>query len=107
VRVGVNRPTPLTLGYPDEFYVLSRNTRVFRAANQRARVISFAEENLNIGGYLTDEDREMMEGTDFLMVERLGRGRIVLFGEEPNLRCQWPVLHRLLFNAMLVGSAVN
>jgi hypothetical protein len=41
------------------------------------------------------------------MLERRGEGRVVLFGEEPNLRCQWPVLHRLLFNAMLVGHLAS
>jgi hypothetical protein len=107
VKVKVNRPTPLTLGFPEEFYVLSRNTRVFQTMDEGARIVSFAEEDLNIGGYLTDPDREMIEGTDYLMAEKLGRGRLILFGEEPNLRCQWPVLHRLLFNAMLVGSMVN
>jgi hypothetical protein len=107
VKVKVNRSTPLTVGFPKEFYALSRNTRAFKAANERASIVSFAETDLNIGGYLTDPDREMIQGTDYLMADRLGRGRIILFGEEPNLRCQWPVLHRLLFNAMLVGSAVN
>ena len=62
---------------------------------------------LSIGGYLIDADREQIQGSDFVMAERIGRGRVILFGEEPNLRCQWPVLHRLLFNAMLVGGAVN
>jgi hypothetical protein len=47
VRVKVNRRTPLTLGFPDDFYVLSRNTMVFAASQERSRIVSYAE-NLNI-----------------------------------------------------------
>jgi hypothetical protein len=107
VEVKVKRSTPLTVGFPDEFYVLSRNTRLFRARSPQASVISFGGTDLKIAGYLTDADRDKMMGTDYLMVERIGGGRAILFGEEPNLRCQWPVLHRLLFNAILLGRAAN
>lgn len=107
VRVKVKRPSPLTLGYPEEFHALSRNTRIFRARNARNALVSYVEQDLKVGGYLLDGDRDRIAGTDYLMVERLGEGRIILFGEEPNLRCQWPVLHRLLFNAILVGPALR
>ena len=107
VKVKVKRSTPLTIGFPDEFYVLSRNTRAFRARSPQASVISFGGTDLKIAGYLTDADRDKMMGTDYLMMERIGAGRAILFGEEPNLRCQWPVLHRLLFNAILFGRSAN
>jgi len=106
-RVKVKRPTPLTLGYPGELQVLSRNTRTFRARNPRGVLVSYLEQDLKVGGYLPDADRDRIAGTDYIMLERLGEGRIILFGEEPNLRCQWPALHRLLFNAILMGSAVR
>jgi hypothetical protein len=107
VRVKIHRPTPLTLGFPEDFYVLSRNTLVFTARHERSRIVSFAEEDLKVAGHLLEGDRDRIAGSDFLMLERRGEGRVVLFGEEPNLRCQWPVLHRLLFNAMLVGHLAN
>jgi hypothetical protein len=107
VRARVKRPTPLTVGFPQEFTVLSRNTRAYKAKNERSSIVSFAQENLLVAGYLLDPDREKIQGTDYLMAERLGDGRVILFGEEPNLRCQWPVLHRLLFNAVLMGGLVN
>jgi hypothetical protein len=105
VRVKVKRASPLTLGYPEEFHVLSRNTRTFRAKNPRGALVSYLEQDLKLGGYLLDADRDRIAGTDYLMAERLGDGRIILFAEEPNLRCQWPFLHRLLFNAILAGPA--
>jgi hypothetical protein len=107
VRVKVHRPTPLTLGFPEDFYVLSRNTLPFTARQERSRIVSFATEDLKVAGHLLEGDRDRIAGSDFLMLERRGEGRVVLFGEEPNLRCQWPVLHRLLFNAMLVGHLAN
>jgi hypothetical protein len=107
VRVQVTRRTPLTAGYPDVFPVLSRNTRVFHAAGDGTSIAAFAGEDLKVAGYLLDSDRELMAGSDFLMLERLGRGRLILFGEEPNLRCQWPSLHRLILNALLFGGTIR
>ena len=106
VGLQVQRRTPLTIGFPDRFYGLSRNTRLFRAAGPRGAVLRYAEAPL-IAGYLTDPDRDALAGSDYLMTERVGSGRLILFAEEPNLRNQWPVLHRLLFNAILFGPLAD
>lgn len=51
---------------------------------------------------------QLLAGTDPLST-RIRRAVVtyIVPVEEPNLRCQWPVLHRLLFNAILLGRAAN
>jgi hypothetical protein len=108
VRVEVNGSSPLTTGYPDSFHVLSRNTRLFRAGERTAAVLSYADGNdLKLAGHLPAEDAEKIAASDFLMTESLGRGRVIMFAEDPNLRNQWTHLHQLLFNCILFGPLVR
>jgi hypothetical protein len=106
VRLTTTRRTPLTAGFPDRFFGLSRNTRLFRAADPRQAILKYAEQP-HIAGYLTEADGKALAGSDYLIAERVGNGQLILFAEEPNLRNQWPVLHRLLFNAILLGQLAN
>jgi hypothetical protein len=39
--------------------------------------------------------------------EPMGRGRIVLFADDPNYRHLWPSLNRLFLNAVLIGPTVR
>jgi len=108
VRVNANGSSPLTLGYPDTFHVLSRNTRLFGAGENGRAVLSYASgEELKIAGYLLDEDQEKLANTGFLITEPLGRGRIIMFAEDPNLRNQWTHMHQLLLNSILFGPLVR
>jgi hypothetical protein len=108
VRVEVRRPSPLTIGYPESFHVLSRNTRLFRAGEASSAVLSYADEDaLKIAGHLPADDQEKLAGSDFLLTEAVGRGRVIMFAEDPNLRNQWTHLHQLLFNCILFGSMIR
>lgn len=108
VRVEVKEKSPLTTGYPDSFHVLSRNTRLFSAGEKGKSVLSYAvPDSIKIAGYLQDDDKASLAATDFLMTERVGKGRVIMFGEDPNLRNQWTHLHRLLFNSILFGPLVR
>lgn len=108
VRVNVNGKSPLTLGYPDTFHVLARNTRLFSAGENGRVVLSYANaEELKIAGYLLENDQDKMAGSGFLLTETLGRGRVIMFAEDPNLRSQWIHLHQLLLNSILFGPLVR
>lgn len=108
VRVEVNGSSPLTIGYPDSFHVLSRNTRLFAAGENSRAVLSYADgSNLKVAGYLLPDDAERIAASDYLITETVGRGRVIMFAGDPNLRNQWTHLHQLLFNAILFGSMVR
>lgn len=108
VRVNVNQQTPLTVGYPDSFHVLSRNTRLFAAGENGQSVLTYADaDDLKIAGHLLADDLASLASTDFLLTETAGRGRVIMFAEDPNLRNQWTHLHQLLFNCILFGSLVR
>ena len=108
VKVELKGPSPLAIGYPDAFHVLARNTRLFKAGEKGRPVLSYAGAGtLKIAGHLLPEDASSLAETDFLVVEPLGKGRVIMFAEDPNLRNQWTHLHQLLFNAMLFGPLLR
>ncbi len=108
VRVHKNGSSPLTLGYPDSFHVLSRNTRLFRAGEHSRPVLTYADEQeIKIAGFLPEDDQESLADTDFLITETVGRGRVIMFAEDPNLRNQWIHTHQLLLNSILFGPLVR
>ncbi len=108
VRVEASEGSPLTIGYPDSFHVLSRNTRLFSAGENGRSVLSYADpDQLKLAGHLLPEDEASIAATDFLITETVGRGRVIMFAEDPNLRNQWTHLHQLLFNAILFGPLVR
>ncbi len=108
VTVETRGRSPLTIGYPDSFHVLSRNTRLFSAGGKGKPVLSYAKpDKLKIAGYLLPEDQESLAASDYLITESVGKGRVIMFAEDPNLRNQWTHMHQLLFNAILFGPLVR
>ncbi|WP_168694312.1 M14 family zinc carboxypeptidase [Sphingomonas flavalba] len=108
VEVKANGRSPLTIGYPQSFHVLARNTRLFTAGENGKAVLSYsAPDKLKIAGYLTEGDHASIAGSDFLITEAVGKGNVIMFAEDPNLRNQWTHLHQLLFNAILFGPLVR
>jgi|TARA_R100000501_G_scaffold17834_1_gene34122 uncharacterized membrane protein len=108
LRVEARNQSPLTAGYPSNFHVLSRNTRLFSAGDAGRSVLSYVDAGaMNVAGYLLEEDEAKLAGTDFLMTETIGKGRVIMFAEDPNLRNQWTHLHQLIFNAILFGPLVR
>lgn len=108
VKVDVKQRSPLTTGYPDSFHVLARNTRLFSAGEKARSVLSYSTaDSLKIAGFLLPDDQKDLAASDFLITETVGKGRVIMFGEDPNLRNQWTHLHQLLFNAILFGPLVR
>jgi hypothetical protein len=108
VTVQAKEKSPMTIGYPQSFHVLSRNTRLFSAGEKGRPVLSYAPaDTLKIAGYLQPDDQASLSASDFLITEGVGKGRVIMFAEDPNLRNQWTHLHQLLFNAILFGPLVR
>ena len=60
---------------------------------------------LSLAGYLWPESRERLSGAVFAYEERVGRGRVILFAEDPNFRGYWRGADRLFLNAVVLGPS--
>ncbi|HVL38774.1 MAG TPA: hypothetical protein VM328_05230, partial [Fimbriimonadaceae bacterium] len=85
-------------------------SRFYRAKKEGGSVVTFdADENttkLLSGWVWPDETEKLLAGAVWLHEEPVGRGRVVVFTQDPLDRAMWPGLHRLLLNAMLFGPGL-
>lgn len=59
---------------------------------------------LVLDGFMLDEDRPILAGRPFVVVQSAGRGRVIYFAEDPTFRGYWYGLNLLFVNALLFGS---
>lgn len=99
----------LRAGYEgDEVPVLVNSNRLFRAPsgppNAGRRVVAqIAAQNPLLSGHAWAESQERLPGSVYLYEERVGRGRVIAFAEDPNFRAYHRGVDRLFLNAVILG----
>lgn len=88
--------------------VLVNSNRLFRAPsgppNAGRRVVAqVAVENALLSGHAWDESKERLPGSVLVYEERVGRGRVIAFAEDPNFRAYHRGLNRMFLNAVILG----
>jgi hypothetical protein len=108
VRASLDLTHPLTVGFESEpIAVLVSGDDFYRPSEEGASPAAFVGDRLRVAGFVWPDNTErLLAGTAWLIDEPLGRGRVVLFADDPNYRMLWPSLSRLFVNAVLIGPTV-
>ncbi|MGD2120998.1 MAG: M14 family zinc carboxypeptidase [Gemmatimonadota bacterium] len=93
----------LAFGLPDEMAVLKRGDRGFAVSDRGVNVAVFAEESL-LSGYAPPDFEEELAKKAWLLVENVGRGKAVLFADNPLYRMFLESEHQLVLNAIVLGT---
>ncbi|MCE9559055.1 MAG: hypothetical protein K8R88_08900 [Armatimonadetes bacterium] len=91
-----NNPIPIAVPIEgDEF---------FKAPKEGSDVSLSADKAIKklLSGWAWDETDKDLMGISWLHHAQVGRGHAILFSNDPTSRAQWPGLHKLLLNAMIV-----
>jgi hypothetical protein len=99
---------PIGFGYGSRKVSIYRNgsTYLMPSANAYATVAQFTGSPL-IGGYVHPETLKRVRNTATILVGQEGRGRVVLFADNPNFRGTWYGTNKLFLNALFYGSLMN
>jgi hypothetical protein len=100
---------PLAFGYQEKAIPVYKNNEVWLSPskNPYSTVAKYAGD-AHIDGFLSGENREEFLGKSAsLLVSRLGRGRVVLFADNPNFRGSWYGTNRLFLNALFLGEHIR
>ncbi len=100
---------PLGFGYRDARLPIYKNNRVFLqpSKNPYATVAKYTKDP-HIDGYVSSKNLETyLKPSASLIVSRLGRGRVVLFADNPNFRGAWYGTNRLFLNALFLGNHIS
>ena len=68
-------------------------------------VATVATENALLSGHAWDETKQRLPGSVLVYEQRVGRGRVIAFAEEPNFRAYARGINRMFLNAVVVGPS--
>ncbi len=99
---------PLAFGLKDRRLPVYRNHEIFAepSENPFSTVVAYGN-GPQIDGYVHPDNLPSVANTASLLVSRVGRGRAILFVDNPNFRGFWYGTNRLFFNALFFGSLVD
>lgn len=100
---------PLGFGYTRRTLPVYRNSNVWikPSKNPYSTVAKYTE-NPHIDGFITDENLEtFLKPSASLIVSKAGRGRVILFADNPNFRGSWYGTNKLFLNAIFLGQQIT
>lgn len=106
LRVRTDAEHWLAFGYPGAANVLSSNRSIYTPLklDQGRNVAVFERrERLLVAGFAFDDKLEQLAQKAYLVHQPLGRGHVVAFAEDPNVRGFTDGLHLFFLNAILLG----
>ena len=104
-EANVDRSHPINFGYKNDKIALFRNTTLFMKADKKSynNPIQYTNNPL-LSGYISKENAKAIKNTVHFKVQRMGRGRVVVFTDNTNFRAFWYGTNKLLMNAIFFGD---
>lgn len=96
---------PIGYGYTSRELPVYRNHSTFvqPSADPFGTVVKYTADPL-LSGYVNKTNLADLGGTASLLVNRIGRGNVIMFVDNPNFRGMWYGTNKLLFNAVFFGD---
>lgn len=107
-EVDIDITHPLAFGYHNRKLPVYRNSNVWLkpSKNPYATVAKYTDDP-HIDGFITDKNlNEFLKPSASLIVSKVGRGRVVMFADNPNFRSSFYGTNRLLLNAIFLGNHI-
>ena len=104
-EANIDRSHPINFGYKNDNIALFRNTTLFMKADKKSynNPIQYTNNPL-LSGYISRENAKVIKNTVPFKVQRMGRGRVVVFTDNTNFRAFWYGTNKLLMNAVFFGD---
>ena len=108
-EVDLDLTHPLGFGYNDASLPVYKNNNVFLkpSKNPYATVAKYTKDP-HIDGFISETNyNDLLKPSASLIVSPIGRGRVVLFADNPNFRGAWYGTNRLFLNALFLGQYIS
>ena len=104
-EANLDRSHPINFGYNSDKLALFRNSTLFIKADTKSynNPIQYTENPL-LSGYISKENAKRIKNTLPFKVEKLGKGRVLIFTDNTNFRAFWYGTNKLLMNAIFFGD---
>jgi hypothetical protein len=108
-QVNLDLTHPLAFGYHDKLLPVYRNSNIWLSPskNEYSTVAKYTA-NPHIDGFISDENmKKFLQPSASIIVSAVGRGRVVMFADNPNFRGSWYGTNRLFLNAIFLGQHIS
>lgn len=104
-EANLDRSHPINYGYKNDKLALFRNTNIYLEPEKNSydNPIQYTNDPL-LSGYISEENAELIKNSVPFKVQRLGKGRVILFTDNTNFRAFWYGTNKLLMNAIFFGQ---
>ncbi|MGQ9560961.1 MAG: M14 family metallopeptidase [Candidatus Oleimicrobiaceae bacterium] len=106
LRTLIDTSHPLGYGCTREMFTFKAGTTAYELSGQGHNVGIYADRP-RFAGYISDKNEKKIAGTAYLIEEPVGKGKVILFADDPTFRLLWRGLARLIVNALLFASAIR
>jgi len=99
---------PLAFGIPDRKFYIFRNGSTFLkpSRNPYATPLKYTASPL-VSGYISKPNLKRISNSAAVVISNTGRGRVILFADNPFFRGYWYGTSRVFLNAVFFGSLIN
>jgi hypothetical protein len=104
-RVKLDTMHYLSFGYGDEIAVLVYSSLIFEKSKDGANPGVFAEKDVRLSGFVWEDMEKKFPGKAYLIEEPVGRGKVIMFADDPNFRLFWLGLNRLFLNSIFLSPS--
>ncbi|WP_339708861.1 M14 family metallopeptidase [uncultured Kriegella sp.] len=96
---------PINYGYKDDRLPLFRNTNIYIEPDKHSynNPIQYTNNPL-LSGYISEENLALLKNSVPFQVQRMGKGRVIVFTDNTNFRAFWYGTNKLLMNAIFFGK---
>ncbi len=108
-KVDLDISHPVAYGYHDETIPVYKNNSIFiKPSKNPFSTVAMYTKNPHIDGYVTQENIDKyITKSAAIIVSPLGRGRVVLFADNPNFRGAWYGTNKLFMNAIFFRDLIS
>ena len=100
---------PIGFGYADRMLPVHRNTSftLQRPDNNPFAVVAQYADAPLLSGYASQRRQDEIAGSPAIIAQRLGRGTVVMFADNPTFRATFRGTERAFMNAIFFGSLID
>jgi hypothetical protein len=104
-RARLDETHPLAYGYAETVPVFRDSGTFYEPSEEPGTNVAVYTEDPLVSGYASAQKRALAGGSAALVARRYGRGRVILFLDNPNFRGFWYGTNGLFLNALFFGGA--
>ncbi len=96
---------PLAYGMAATIPIFRNSNTLYAPAKEPGANVAVLTDAPLLSGYVSEEKLAQMGGSAAVVAQRSGRGRVILFLDNPNFRAFWYGTNGLFLNAVFLGGA--